>query len=145
MLLVADYGYNGFHGVIDDLWFGPTVLEPDPGDTFPDDPNNRLLTIAGQVVMPWTGDSTLPEMGIGGQPHNTHSVHFIDTSDVTGVALTKYFQMIGLDTGSPAQPFYHSWVVINNPDPTGAQAVGPDAPPNGGPLINIFVSAQWTQ
>lgn len=53
------------------------------------------------------------------------------------------FNMVGVDLGSPTQPYYHSWKVTIVPDPTGALAVGPDAPPFGGPLTKIYVSAQY--
>jgi hypothetical protein len=58
---------------------------------------------------------------------------------------TKTFVMTGIDTGAPApsQPFYHFWTVTGEPDPTGALATGPDAPPFGGPLAEIYVSAQF--
>ncbi len=62
-----------------------------------------------------------------------------------GIAVVEFFQMRGIDTGDPSQPSPHTWVVIDDPDPTGAQATGPDAPPFGGPLTNIIVAHEWTQ
>jgi hypothetical protein len=53
------------------------------------------------------------------------------------------YLMVGIDTGNPTQPAYHYWVVENSPDPNGLQAVGPNAPPFGGPLTNIYISATF--
>lgn len=61
------------------------------------------------------------------------------SSDASGEV--NNFIMIGRDTGAPIQPTYHYWTVQGSPDPTGALAIGADAPPNGGPLADIYVSA----
>ncbi len=144
--LFSDYGYNGHHGFIDDLWWGSEeigALFGTPGSTFPNDPDNRQFAQGGDIVHVWTGDDTLPQLGNTGATYDTYDAHFIDTSDVVGTGLVKYFQMTGIDSGAPSQPTYHSWVVTGTPDPTGALAVGPDAPPFGGPLVGIIVAAEW--
>jgi hypothetical protein len=142
--LMADYGYNGHHGFIDDMWWGSLDLANPSSSTYPNDPDNRQFAQVGEVVFPWTEDSTLPLLGGVGVVNDTFDGHFIDTSDLTGTGITKYFQMTGIDTGNPSQPAYHSWVVSDTPDPSGALATGPDAPPFGGPLTEIIVSAEWT-
>jgi hypothetical protein len=142
--LMADYGYNGFHGFIDDLWWSSLDLSNPSSSTFPNDPDNRQYAQVGEFTLPWTEDSTLPLLGGTGIVNDTYDLHFIDTSDLTGSGITKYFQMTGIDSGNPSQPAYHSWIVTDAPDPSGALAAGPDAPPFGGPLTNIVVSAEWT-
>jgi len=141
----GDKNYKGFHGFIDDLWWGTSVYLPDPGNTYPDDSNNRQFAQTGQVIFPWTNDSTAPLLGESTPPNNTSDGHFTGISDIVGSSQTDYFQMEGIDSGNPSQPAYHNWVVTVTPDSSGAQATGPDAPPFGGPLTNIVVSNQWTQ
>ena len=50
------------------------------------------------------------------------------------------YRMVGVDTGAPGpDTYYHFWTVTNSPDTSGAQTT----PPYGGPLTNIYVSAQY--
>jgi len=142
--LYGDYGFHGHHGFIDDMWWGPSVQGSPTGSTYPNDPDNRQFAQVGDIVFPWLEDSTLPLMGgTATIVNDTFDAHFIDTSDVAGAGLTKLFQMEGIDSGNPSQPAYHNWVVTVTPDPTGALAIGPDAPPFGGPLVGIIISAEW--
>lgn len=67
----------------------------------------------------------------------------IGHGSILGAGATETFVMTGIDSGSPTQPFYHFWTVTAAPDPTGALAVGADAPPFGGPLINIYISSKY--
>lgn len=142
--IISDYGYYGFYGFMEDMWWGSEALESSPGDTFPDDSNNRQFVQVSTVILPWLGDDTIPLLGGSSPSNNTHDLYLANTifGGATGGSI-KYYQMTGIDTGAPTQPSYHSWVVTGSPDSTGALAVGPDAPPFGGPLTNIVISARW--
>jgi hypothetical protein len=133
-------GFRGIHGILADLYVGHQD-RPD-GTTYPSSTTERLWAQAGDIILPWTGDSTIPLFNITDNTENGVLVGF-GASAVVGAA--KTFVMIGVDTGAPllSQPFYHFWTVTGEPDPTGAFAVGSDAPPFGGPLTKIYVSAQF--
>ena len=59
----------------------------------------------------------------------------------TGASTTKYFQMVGIDSGAPSYPTYTSWQVTDTPDITGALAT----PIFGGPVSDIAVLDQWIE
>jgi hypothetical protein len=143
--LHSDYGYNGFYGFLKDIWWGSDVFIDNPGDTFPDDSSNRQFVQYSNIILPWTQDNTIPLLGGSSPSNNTYDLVLVNPEfPNVGNDKTKFFQMTGIDTGAPTQPFYHSWVVTDSPDPSGALAVGPDAPPFGGPLTNIIISGQWS-
>lgn len=55
--IVSSYsGYRGRHGVMNDLWFGPTQLNE--GDMFPAD-NSKQFVMIGDVITPWAGVNIL--------------------------------------------------------------------------------------
>lgn len=144
--IISDYGYYGFYGFMEDMWWGSEALESSPGDTFPNDPNDRQFVQVSTVILPWMNDDTVPLLGGSSPSNNTYDLYLADTTfgGEGGSATVKYYQMTGIDTGAPTQPSYHSWVVTGSSDPTGALAVGSDAPSFGGPLTNIIVSAEWS-
>ena len=142
--LYGDYGYYGHFGFLEDLWWGSATLDSPTGSTFPSSSSARQFSQAGDIIHTWTGDSTTPLFGgTSTITNDAFDAHFIDTSDAA--TATAFFQMKGIDTGNPSQPAYHTWEVTGSPDPAGAQATGPDAPPFGGPLTNIIVAHQWMQ
>ena len=55
----SDIGARGQRGASTDIWWGPYQVAS-TGDTFPVDANNRQFVIFGSLVLPWTGDSTIP-------------------------------------------------------------------------------------
>lgn len=132
-------GASGVHGILDDLYVGheDRII----GTTYPDSTTNKLWAQAGDIILPWTEDSTTPLFDVTAAETTIDGV-LVGQGISGGAAITETFVMSGIDTGAPTQPFYHFWTVVDNPDPTGAQAIGPDAPPFGGPLTNIYVSVE---
>lgn len=145
--LVSSYGYKGLHGYLPDMFWGSNFTG---NITYPRSDSDKELVQFINVILPWTNDATAPSFVA--EAANGDELQFLTVGGcytgvgdtVGGATIDFYFLMTGIDTGAPTQPSYHSWVVIGSPDPTGAQAVGPDAPPFGGPLTNIIVSGQWS-
>ena len=141
LAIISDYGYRGFHAMLEDMWNAPEGVANTPGVTYPAD-GYRQFAQFSNILFPWTGDNTQPNFGGSTTSTSKYDLQLI-SAGFGSIGKVKYYQMVGIDSGNPTQPAYHSWIVTGSPDPTGAQAVGNNAPPFGGPLTNIIVSAEW--
>jgi len=142
----ATAGATGFLGILSDMWvgLGNTSAGPalDRGITFPDDSANRQLVQCGNIVLPWTGDSTVPQMQTTPSTATADAIFggYLDTS---GVSITTYYQMQAVDSGAPVglRPYHHGWTVTGTPDTDGSQTTAP----YGGPLTQIAVVSTWNE
>jgi len=59
----------------------------------------------------------------------------------SGVTLTLYFKMRGLDVDCLPTVTYRTWVVQDAPDPTATEYAGPKCGAN--PLVDVVIAEQW--
>lgn len=51
-------GHKGRHGSLFDIWWRPSAVNE--ADTFPNSSSNRQFVALGNIILPWTNDSTVP-------------------------------------------------------------------------------------
>lgn len=138
---VSGYGYQGLHGYLTDIFWGTDAFDADPGNTYPNNADLRQLAQYHHVIFPWTKGSELPLFGIDtSQPHNTFDGSLTEIDANSFKSRIKFYQMIGIDSGSSSQPSYISWTSDRIPDSNGLLVT----PPDGGPVTDIHVSHEWS-